>query len=84
MRFPLTLRASFGFDDFIDIAVILFGQVKELKPVLSWYQMEVMLRNVAHEQKLACEELAVHLIGLNGKESAEAPNSLSVQPFSLV
>ena len=65
-------------------AVTLGGQVEKLDPVGKGYQMEIVVGDVAHEQKLTCKELAVHLIGLNGKETAEAANSLGMEAFSCV
>jgi len=73
-----------SFDDVVDVAVIVSGKVQELKPVGRWYQMEVVVGDVAHEQKLTCKELAVHLIGLNSQESTETANGFSVEPFSCV
>jgi len=43
-----------------------------------------MLSDVAHEKKLTCKELAVHLIGLNREQSAEMTNRLLVQSLSSV
>lgn len=80
----LATWSGVGFDDVVDVAVILSGQVQKLKPVGRGYQMEVVLGDVAHEQKLTCKELAVHLIGLNSQESTETANGFGVEPFSCV
>ena len=84
---PGTLFASWagiGFDDVIHIAITLGGQVKKLEPVGRGHKIEIALGDVAHKQKLTCEELAVHLIGLNRKESTESANRLGVETFSCV
>ncbi len=41
-----------------------------------------MFSDVAHKEKLRAQELAVHLIGLNGEEPAEPGNGLSMQSLS--
>ena len=55
-----------------------------MKPVGSGYQVEVILGDVTHKQELTCKELAVHLIGLDSEEPAEASDSFGMQTFSCI
>ena len=46
--------------------------------------MEVVVGDIFHEQKLIREKLAVHLICLQGKESAKTTNRPCMETFSRV
>ena len=72
------------FDDVGDVVTLLGSKIDELKPIGRRYEPKIMLSDVAHEKKLTCKELAVHLIGLNREQSAEMTNRLLVQSLSSV
>ena len=57
-----TSRSGVCFNDLVHVAVTPGGQVKELEPVCRRHQGEIVVGDVAHEQKLTCEELAVQRI----------------------
>ena len=76
--FFLTARFGLGVDDPGDVGVVVAGQVDELDPVGGRDEFGVVLSEVDHQEQLAGEELAVHLIGLEGEEATEAVQPLGV------
>jgi len=80
----LTSRLGIGLDEVANVPVLVRGQVAESEPVGRWDQVEVMLGDVAHEQQLALEEGAVHLIGLDGQQATEAVHGLGMEPFTCI
>ena len=78
-RFLATPGFGVGVDYVGDVGVFVDGQVNEFQPVAGRYQVERVIGQVAHEQKLAGEELGVHLIGLNGQQRAETADRFSVE-----
>src|SRR3972149_6853541 len=81
-RFHATPGFGIGVDDVGDVRVFFDGQVDKSQPVVGGYQVEGVVSDVAHQQKLAGEELAVHLVGLNGKKCAETADGFSVEAIA--
>jgi len=80
----LSSSPTVRFDDVGDVVALLGSKIDKLKPIGRRYEPKIMLSDVAHEKKLTCKELAVHLIGLNREQSAEMTNRLLVQSLSSV
>ena len=74
----LATGASIGLDDIGHIVVVFGGQTEELQPVFRGDELDVCFGDVAHEQELAFEEPAFHLIGLDSQEPREAAHRLGV------
>jgi hypothetical protein len=69
-------------NDFGNIRIFFDGQADQFPPITGGYQVEKIVGQIAHQKKLAGKELAIHLIGLKGKEGAETADSLGVKTLS--
>jgi hypothetical protein len=75
----VALGAKLRLNDGSHVVSFLGGKVDQPKRIGHGYEPKIIFGDVAHEEKLAGKELAVHLRSLNRKQQAETANSFSVQ-----